>query len=66
MQLDCGYCTDFVVENQVTVELTTVEKLLPIHQAQLLTCLELSGIRIGALLNFNVPALKPGIKRLRL
>ena len=57
---------DLVVENQVVVELKTVEKLLPIHQAQLLTYLKLSGISIGQTLNFNVPTLKQGIKRLKL
>jgi GxxExxY protein len=50
----------------LVVELKTVEKLLPVHQAQLLTYLKLSGMRTGLLLNFNVPVLRQGIKRLKL
>jgi GxxExxY protein len=57
---------DLVVENQVVVELKTVEKLPPIHEAQVLTYLKLSGMSIGLILNFNVPTLKQGIKRLKL
>jgi len=53
---------DIVVENRVIVELKTVERLLPIHEAQMLTYLKLSGIRIGLLLNFNTPVLKDGIR----
>ena len=48
------------------VELKAVDKLLPIHQVQLLTCLKLTGIRSGLLLNFNVLYLKEGIKRMSL
>ena len=55
---------DVVVENQVVVELKTVEKLLPVHDAQMLTYLRLSGCRVGLLMNFNVPVLRDGIKRL--
>jgi len=54
---------DIVVDGSVVVELKTVEKVLPIHDAQLLTYLKLSGIRTGLLLNFNVPVLKDGIHR---
>jgi GxxExxY protein len=57
---------DIVVENRVIVELKTVERLLPIHEAQMLTYLKLSGIRIGLLLNFNTPVLKDGIRRMLL
>ena len=64
MHLDCGYRLDVVVEGQVIVELKTVDHLLPIHEAQLLTYLRLAGIRTGLLLNFNVPALRQGIKRM--
>ena len=64
VQLECGYRIDFVVEERLVVELKTVEKLLPIHDAQLLTYLKLSGIRIGLLMNFNVPVLKIGLRRL--
>ena len=56
--------TDLVVENQVIVELKAVEKLLPIHKAQVLTYLKLTGCKIGLLINFNVTVLKNGIKRI--
>ena len=61
--LDCGYRIDVLVENQLVIELKSVEKLLAIHEAQLLTYLKLSGIRTGLLVNFNVVRLKEGIKR---
>jgi GxxExxY protein len=64
VKLDAGYRLDLVVEGQLIVELKTVEKLLPIHEAQLLTYLKLSGLRTGLLLNFNSTVLKDGIKRL--
>lgn len=62
--LGCGFRIDLLVENSVVVELKTVDQLAPIHEAQLLTYLKLSGHRIGLLINFNVPLLKHGIKRL--
>jgi GxxExxY protein len=55
---------DIVVESRVIVELKTVERLLPIHEAQMLTYLKLSGVGIGLLLNFNTPVLKDGIRRM--
>jgi len=61
--LDCGYRIDVQVENQLIVELESVEKLLGIHEAQLLTCMRLAEIKIGLLMNFNVTKLKEGIKR---
>jgi len=61
--LDTNFCMDMVVDNQLVIELKAAEKLLPIHEAQLLTYLKLSGIRLGLLLNFHVPLLKNGIKR---
>lgn len=61
--LDCGYRLDLVVEKSVVVELKSVESILPIHEAQLLTCLKLGGWQIGLLINFNVPVLKQGIVR---
>jgi GxxExxY protein len=64
VKLDCGYRLDLVVEQKVIVELKTVESLLPIHEAQLLTYLKLSGLSLGLLINFNVPVLKSGIKRI--
>jgi GxxExxY protein len=64
VRLDCGYRIDVVVENKVILELKTVERLMPIHEAQLLTYMKLSGIRVGLLLNFNTPILKDGLRRL--
>jgi GxxExxY protein len=66
VKLDCGYRMDIVVSESLVLEIKTVEKLLPIHQAQLLTYLKLSGLRTGLLINFNVPVLKNGIKRMKL
>ncbi len=59
-----AYVIDLIVEQQLIIELKAVEKILPIHQAQLLTYMKLSGIKKGLLLNFNVPLLKEGIKRM--
>ena len=64
VQLDCGYRIDLPVEQQVVVELKAVEKLEPIHEAQLLSYLKLSGRKVGLLINFNVKLLKNGIRRL--
>ena len=64
VNLDCGYRLDLVVENSVIVELKTVETILRVHEAQLLTYLKLADIRIGLLLNFNVAILKHGLKRI--
>ncbi len=64
VKLDCGYRMDLVVDDRLVVELKTVEKILPIHEAQLLTYLRLSEIRTGLLLNFNTAVLKNGIKRM--
>ncbi|HMP75877.1 MAG TPA: GxxExxY protein [Kiritimatiellia bacterium] len=64
VQLDCGYRMDLVVEDLVIVEVKAVEDLLPIHEAQLLTYLRLTDLRAGLLINFNVPTLKQGVRRL--
>ena len=64
VKLDVGYRLDLVVEDRLVIELKTVERLLPIHEAQLLTYLKLSGLKTGLLLNFNPAVLKDGIKRL--
>lgn len=64
VELDCGYRIDLLVQERLIVELKTVEHLLPIHEAQLLTYMKLRGISTGLLLNFNVPLLKNGVKRL--
>ena len=62
--LDCGYRIDLLVGGDLIVEVKSVETLLPIHQAQILTYMRLARIPIGLLINFNVPVLKKGIKRM--
>jgi len=64
MQLDCSYRMDFVVEEYMVLEIKAVDHLLAIHEAQLLTYLRLSNRAIGLLINFNVPLLSDGIKRM--
>ena len=64
LKLDCGYRLDFLVENEVVVELKAVTQLEKIHEAQLLTYLRLTGKKLGLLLNFNVLLMKHGIKRI--
>lgn len=64
VHLDCGYRMDFLVDNTLVVELKSIDKLLPIHEAQLITYLKLTGLRLGLLINFNVIKLKDGIKRI--
>ena len=61
--VDCGYRLDLVVEALVVAEIKAVDALRPIHQAQVLTYLRLTGLRLGLLLNFNVPVLTQGIRR---
>ena len=63
-KLECGYRLDFVVANAVVLEVKAAEALLPIHQSQLLTYMKLGGWKVGLLINFHVPVLKKGIKRL--
>jgi len=64
IHLDCGYRLDLIVENSLLLELKAVERLLPVHQAQLLTYLKLTGLKVGLLINFNVVTLKDGLRRL--
>jgi GxxExxY protein len=64
VKLECGYRLDLLVEDRIIVELKAVESLHPIHTAQLLTYLKLRKLHLGLLINFNVPVLKQGIKRL--
>lgn len=64
VELDCGYRADILVESSLIVELKSVEKLLPIHAAQLLTYMKLAAIRVGLLMNFNSLRLKDGLKRM--
>ena len=61
--LDCGYRLDIVVEKKIIVELKSCEKIEPIHEAQLLTYLRLTGLNLGLLLNFNVPLMREGVTR---
>lgn len=63
IDLDAGYVIDLVYDQRVIVELKAVERVIPVHEAQLLTYMRLTGIRVGLLLNFNVPVLKDGIYR---
>ncbi|MGD8483967.1 MAG: GxxExxY protein [Thioalkalispiraceae bacterium] len=64
LDFDCAYRMDIVVNDSVVLELKVVEKLLPVHEAQLLSYLRLTGKRLGLLINFNAPVLKAGIKRI--
>jgi GxxExxY protein len=64
VRLDCGYRMDIVVEEELVVEIKAVERLMPIHDAQMLTYLRLSGHKIGLLMNFNSVVLKDGLRRL--
>ncbi|AQQ72533.1 GxxExxY protein [Limihaloglobus sulfuriphilus] len=59
--LDCGYRIDIVVENQIIIELKAIDLIKPIHEAQIISYMKLSGLRQGFLINFNVPILKDGL-----
>ena len=63
IRLNCGYRVDVLVEDRLIIELKSVEKIQPIHEAQLLTYMRLAGVPTGLLINFNVQQLKNGIKR---
>ena len=64
VKIDVGYRIDMMVADKVIVEIKAVDELAPIHQAQILTYLKLSGIKVGLLLNFNVEHMRDGIKRM--
>lgn len=64
VKLDCGYRIDLLVQEKVIIEVKAVGRLDPIHEAQLLSYLKLSGCNVGLLINFNVKVLKNGIRRL--
>jgi len=66
VSLDAGYRIDLRIADRVIIEVKAVEAIQRVHEAQLLTYLRLSGLRTGLILNFNVPMLKDGIKRMRL
>ena len=63
VQIDCGYRIDLLVASRVIVELKVVVAIEPIHEAQILTYRKLAKVKVGLLINFNVPLLKDGIKR---
>jgi GxxExxY protein len=63
INLNAGYVIDLIYDKRVIVELKAVEKVIPVHEAQLLTYMKLTGIHVGLLINFNVPVLKDGIYR---
>jgi GxxExxY protein len=63
LQLDCGYKIDLIVGDEVILELKSIERILPVHEAQLLTYLKLSGKKVGLLINFNSSLLTQGIIR---
>jgi GxxExxY protein len=63
VQLDCGYRIDVLVGKTLILELKAVERLLPIHEAQVLTYMRIARVPVGLLINFNVPRLRDGIKR---
>jgi GxxExxY protein len=63
-QLLCHHRLDLVVANAIVLEIKSVERLAPVHHAQLLNYLRISGLRVGFLVNFNVPTLREGIKRI--
>ena len=64
VKLDCGYRLDLVIDDAVVAEIKAVERLMPIHDAQLLSYLRLSKRRVGLLINFHVQMLKDGLKRI--
>jgi len=64
IKIDCSYRLDILVPGELIIELKSCEEILPIHRAQLLTYLRLTGIKVGLLINFNVPILKDGIVRM--
>jgi GxxExxY protein len=64
MHLDCNYRMDILLDRKVIVEIKAEKVILPIHEAQLLTYLKLSNLKLGLLLNFNVPVLRHGIRRI--
>lgn len=64
LQIGAGYRIDLIVEQQIIVELKSIERIEPIHEAQLLSYLRLSGCHVGLLINFNVRHLKSGIRRM--
>jgi GxxExxY protein len=65
VKLECGYRMDLVIDRLIVVEIKAVERILPVHEAQLLSYLKLANKPLGLLINFHVPVLKNGLKRIR-
>jgi GxxExxY protein len=63
IRLDCGYRIDLLADDRLIIELKSVDQLLPIHEAQILTYMKLAGIKVGLLINFNVTRLTKGVRR---
>ena len=63
IQLDCGYRIDVLADDRLIVELKSVNQLMPIHEAQILTYMKLAGVKVGLLINFNVTILTKGVRR---
>ena len=66
VRIDCAYRVDFVVDGRIALELKAVDRIAPVHQAQLITYLKMLKLRRGLILNFNVPLLKNGIRSISL
>jgi GxxExxY protein len=64
IRLDVAYRIDLIIDRRLIIEIKTVDRLLPVHEAQLITYLRLSGIRVGLLMNFNCAVLKDGLQRI--
>ncbi len=64
IRLDCAYRLDLVVEGRIVLEIKSVQKIDPIHEAQLLTYLRLGGYKVGLIMNFNVVMFRDGLKRI--
>ena len=63
IRLDCGYRIDLLADDRLVVELKSVDQLMPIHEAQILTYMKLAGVKVGLLINFNVTMLTKGVRR---
>jgi GxxExxY protein len=66
LTFDCSFRADLIVENKVLLELKSIDQLMPIHTSQVITYLKLTGLKTSLLINFNVPTLKTGLKRISL
>ena len=64
LNFDCSFRADLIVENKVLLELKSIDQLMPIHTSQVITYLKLTGLKTALLINFNVPTLKTGLKRI--